>query len=339
MIAPFRNILFVLFAVWLSQTHAAGIHGTVSGVITRYSSVWKPRLYVSRIGSIDDLYNANASLRILQVPIDSKGRFSFSTREFGTTLQFYRLYVLPENKHVSECIQFAPRNFLLLLLNDTTSAHVVIPDAAAGLLYQVSGSTHTNTALAEFLNTFYGKSQPSDIDFRKTLRQYIAAHDPIVAAAAYRQMHFRDERLPKEERQFWRTQLSRLDEHYPQLSYTNDIRVSIARFNPSLLTGTYLFLLIGIILLLSLFLWFRYRRSRKKKVRPVSSDSERLALLTLRERTILKAITDGRSNQEIADELHIEVSTVKTHVRSIFRKLEIGSRKEAFRFMTPGEAL
>lgn len=51
--------------------------------------------------------------------------------------------------------------------------------------------------------------------------------------------------------------------------------------------------------------------------------------LTSREEEVLQLITDGYTNQEIADELFIECGTVKNHVHNILRKLEVNNRHEA----------
>ena len=54
-----------------------------------------------------------------------------------------------------------------------------------------------------------------------------------------------------------------------------------------------------------------------------------LATLTPREREVLELIGLGLSNQEIAHRLVIEVGTVKNHVHSILRKLDVTSRQAA----------
>ena len=51
--------------------------------------------------------------------------------------------------------------------------------------------------------------------------------------------------------------------------------------------------------------------------------------LSQRELEVLRLIATGLSNHEIAAELVVAVSTVKTHVKSIYRKLNVGSRFEA----------
>ena len=50
--------------------------------------------------------------------------------------------------------------------------------------------------------------------------------------------------------------------------------------------------------------------------------------LSVQERRIFELIKQGATNQDITNEVHIELSTVKTHVSNIFSKLKIKSRKE-----------
>ena len=51
-------------------------------------------------------------------------------------------------------------------------------------------------------------------------------------------------------------------------------------------------------------------------------------LLAQREAEVLPLLQQGRTNLQIALELHVGVETVRTHARSIYRKLGICSRRE-----------
>ena len=55
--------------------------------------------------------------------------------------------------------------------------------------------------------------------------------------------------------------------------------------------------------------------------------------LTPREREILELIGEGKTNQEIADHLVIELGTVKNHVHSILQKLDVDSRHKAAAYL------
>jgi DNA-binding NarL/FixJ family response regulator len=51
--------------------------------------------------------------------------------------------------------------------------------------------------------------------------------------------------------------------------------------------------------------------------------------LTEREIEVLKEIAVGASNQQIAENLHITVNTVKTHLKNILGKLQVDNRTQA----------
>jgi DNA-binding NarL/FixJ family response regulator len=53
--------------------------------------------------------------------------------------------------------------------------------------------------------------------------------------------------------------------------------------------------------------------------------------LTPREREVLRLITEGRRNTEIAEQLFIALPTVKVHVHRILKKMRVRNRREAAR--------
>jgi DNA-binding NarL/FixJ family response regulator len=57
--------------------------------------------------------------------------------------------------------------------------------------------------------------------------------------------------------------------------------------------------------------------------------ADRLAPLTGREREVLTLIARGRSNGEIAADLHLSAGTVRTHIGRIFAKLDLRDRVQA----------
>jgi DNA-binding NarL/FixJ family response regulator len=52
-------------------------------------------------------------------------------------------------------------------------------------------------------------------------------------------------------------------------------------------------------------------------------------VLTHREKEILQSIIEGQSNKEISQTLYVSVETVKSHIKSIYHKLQVKSRVEA----------
>ena len=62
--------------------------------------------------------------------------------------------------------------------------------------------------------------------------------------------------------------------------------------------------------------------------RPQRLAAQPLEPLTLREEEIVLTVARGRTNSEIAEELHISLSTVKTHLTSVMNKLGVRNRVE-----------
>jgi DNA-binding CsgD family transcriptional regulator len=91
----------------------------------------------------------------------------------------------------------------------------------------------------------------------------------------------------------------------------------------SLSVGAYSFL--GIVTILAVF-YAGYKltaESKKSLLGYLGSHG-----ISKREKDIVELIVSGHSNNEIADKLYISLSTVKSHLYSIYRKLGISSRME-----------
>jgi DNA-binding NarL/FixJ family response regulator len=66
-----------------------------------------------------------------------------------------------------------------------------------------------------------------------------------------------------------------------------------------------------------------------REVRSPESPETLMEPLTERETEVLTLLARGKANKQIARELFVAVSTVKTHVNNLYRKLNISSRTQA----------
>jgi DNA-binding NarL/FixJ family response regulator len=66
-----------------------------------------------------------------------------------------------------------------------------------------------------------------------------------------------------------------------------------------------------------------------ERVRGAQPDERRSGALNASQVSILRLISRGHSNREIAAEVHLSENTVKSHIQEIFRKLGVRNRVEA----------
>jgi DNA-binding NarL/FixJ family response regulator len=68
-----------------------------------------------------------------------------------------------------------------------------------------------------------------------------------------------------------------------------------------------------------------------RRTRPGKADATGIESLTARELQVARLVVDRKTNPEIAAELFLSLKTVETHLRNIFRKLDVSSRVELAR--------
>ncbi len=121
--------------------------------------------------------------------------------------------------------------------------------------------------------------------------------------------------------------LKALESKYPQASFTKLYQTEISADrelasyrNPgdSRVEIT-IYVLLAISVLLNLLLFIRWRKSRYRK-------NAALENLTRQERKIVDHILSDMSNKEIAEQLFVSVSTVKTHINNLNKKLGVSDR-------------
>ena len=87
----------------------------------------------------------------------------------------------------------------------------------------------------------------------------------------------------------------------------------------------YILLIIFLSLSLALNLWVAMRYLKNKKAQKIKLKEQ----LSKQEQVVLEHILQDKSNKDIAEALFLSVSTVKSHINAIFKKLNVQSRDEA----------
>ncbi len=100
-----------------------------------------------------------------------------------------------------------------------------------------------------------------------------------------------------------------------------------------MITFVVILLSLAIIGLILYFGEFRFEYKIEKNTKDIQEiNKSSLDCLSNTELNILKLVSEGKTNQEIADNLFISVHTVKKHISNIFKKLNIKSRIETRKF-------
>lgn len=121
--------------------------------------------------------------------------------------------------------------------------------------------------------------------------------------------------------------LTRLNSKYPNQPYTEQFKKELSadyfliRKPEKASTSNWIYIL-GVLLSLSLFTNAYFLFFKRKKA-PQENTS-----LTKQEQKVLDLILQNRTNKEIASEIFVSVSTVKTHINSIYKKLHVSNRDE-----------
>ena len=100
-----------------------------------------------------------------------------------------------------------------------------------------------------------------------------------------------------------------------QLIQNNDTPKPKNKFMLYLLYGGFIFLIIQVA-------YFKVQRRRRNLEKRMPEK------LTNQEQNVCNAIIEGKTNKEIASELFVSLSTVKTHVNNIYKKLNVKTREE-----------
>lgn len=73
----------------------------------------------------------------------------------------------------------------------------------------------------------------------------------------------------------------------------------------------------------------QWQKDAQPKSEKVLNKNVNIDVLTPKEKEVLALVAKGASNQEIADKLCVRDVTVKTHLNSIFKKLQVTNRTQA----------
>lgn len=287
---------------------------------------WDRTIHLSYIPTFEDRYAMSQDMIIAEAAIDSLGCFRLDLGFLPDRDQLYRLHLVKRgNFPTTLTIGGQHENHLFLLANGREDIHlqatsgsppfgtVTYPDTSLQARFQ-EVTDLVNQTEAEAAQSMAAKRQFMEQRLQEQLRTIgdTTSH-PLISLYAIYLSQFESNHTDYRDfyqayRQKWKDEDS---------AYFTAFRQKLpARINYLRIGG---FVLGGIALI---GLGFVLGRNRTPTNNPGLRD------LTVQERKIYGLLRQGATNQEISEACHIGISTVKSHVSSIYRKLNVKSRKD-----------
>lgn len=298
---------------------------TIRGMLS-LDSIWAPKLYVSKIRDLNDMYRSAEHLIIAQTEVKQLGDFEVVITPDRPGIQLIRLHVSEKgDPPATLIIDGARENHGFYAISPGENLVLDSNSRNSRLFNHFHSNGYTNRQLAHldaWIKTRETEQVLLDIPSRELktrkmiehLYQYSDTASNVLPAlfALVKADHGFNRKIILDK-------IVELEKRFGSHPYLNPYLPQ--NFNStdrwSLVGMTFLLIFTGILG----FWWFKRQGVRNK-----------IYQLSPQERKVASLLIEGKSNKEIAHELHVEVSTVKSHIYKLFNKLEIRSRNEVMQY-------
>ncbi len=320
--------LFIISANCFSQSQSKNeLHQSIEGKL-HLDPLWDPVVYLSYIPTFKDMNTMSNEMIIAETELDSSGHFVFETKSFPEEDKLYRLHVSKKDAPAASLIIGGKEENHMFFIANKNSGIYIENKEDKGLFYdyKISGYqpnkdfklihnlindddriSDTRTLKKEFVN--------KTIVYEELRHIADTSSHPIVSLYALTKSKFESSYL--ENQSFYESYLDKWK--HENSTYFKELRAKFPKKDKSI---TVWVILTGIVFFLLGFI-IHYVIGTKKK-----TSHKQLKLLSVQERKVYALLVEGKSNKEISEAFNIGISTVKSHVSSIYNKLNIKSRKD-----------
>lgn len=353
-----KNGIKFWLALFLSFGSVSGIAANISGKI-ELDNDWQPVLFMASINSPENLNVTSPDFIISKTFINPDGSFSFQNITLPTDPRFYRFYMIKTPGSMNEFGLTGERYFVHFILDNSSEIRFIAEtDSINFKVTSISGDTQ-NELLLNFQNIYFDKKEKFKTDISKAQKEFLSidienyirefvdtCSNSLVGLFALYQIEDKETDFLKNSDFYFDFQRN-LNQQFPGSIYSekydnllNDLvgfRQMVCEI-PGVIPkwkDTLIYVestLLALFLLIIIFLNVRLRKINSSQKNNVYSLEENIEKLTLKEKEILKLLSMGRTNKEIASELFIELSTVKSHLGRIYKQLNVAGRQEAIKY-------
>ena len=350
-----KKLVYIILSFFIaSSSSALEIKGTID-----LSEQWQPKVFLALLNSPNDIFVASPDFIIAETFINPDGSFEINTQSVPDDERFYRLYLVQGNNASVEFSATQNKNYFHLLLN--RQSEIVLSATTRNNSLEVrklDGSADTKV-IFDFDKKFEKKSRELSGVLPKAQSTFLSQeletfiHSVVTDASnpyvgLYALYHIEDKETDfLRNSDFYFNFQKRLEDELPVTPYTEaysallDELVGFREFvcempgvQPKwkdwLMIVEAVIILVLLVILTGLFQQLKKMRSLESD--PANNLKPLYEGLTLKQQEILSLLAAGKTNKEIAQELFVELSTVKTHINNIYRQLGVSTRKEAVDF-------
>lgn len=314
--------------------------------------------YLSIIRNWNDFQNINSFDIINKSELDSSGTFTFTGSELPDEQAFYRVHFAPSSNPT--LILGYPKNYFSFLLSNKDSIELTIKSQVLATVLQVKSTLEENdmfvplSIVLDYLKTqiFELSDLNTDDDNEKITKDQQSSGESYqtnqiqllegkrrtyllnviqqsdlaliqIYCAYYAKLNYKNDPLIFDRLAKGLKDKNYLESYSTSLSnyiLSNSYETILVKFRRWKMISIVLIVIVSMLIIYTV--WSIQKRSQAKS-KPSSNEQ-----LTSKEIQVYNLISEHKTNKEIADQLFISASTVKTHVNNIYRKLGIKSRQE-----------
>lgn len=336
-----KNLLF--YILFFTVANCYGQYSITGQIDAEQSKI----VYLSLLGFNEETMITNEQI-LFATKTDSNGNFKFEGQLLSEKNKLYRIHSNIREIDGLQLIRDSIRNNYRNFIFSNTDTVNFYSDNSNWF----SRMENSNPAdlewhkLKRFIHSFSNDfpvrnkeaREQSSNDLSLKLKRFSndSLSHPLVKLLAFNDIKsdgFNIENDYKENPEFYRELREELKEYYSGASYYLQFQDELSKTDYLVVQQKYEFhkrlnYILGLlVLVLILFSVFLFQKRDKSQSGEIQNGTEAVSL-TSQEQKIARLIISEKSNKEIANELFISLSTVKTHIRNLYAKLNVNSRNE-----------
>ncbi|GAA4276507.1 hypothetical protein GCM10022259_12310 [Aquimarina mytili] len=324
-----RNRYPIFIILFLINITIYGQHGVSGYVNIEHPEKWEQNVHLSQVHFEENTETYTATT-IASVPMTKEGFFAFDQNLFTSKNRIYKIHINPISTEERAIISNKIKNYKLFILSKNDSIYFNKGQNVFGDYKTTSNANLEWQKLKKFEARY--ENLTNDFDPKQYLLEtkgYVKDSLQILLVKLIGIKKLDDQNLlekdiranPKYYLDFLKElKSSDIDPNFylyleNKLTFVTK-EITTKKYNFSLWINA---IAVFIIVLLVFYIFKYQNRLRKNATK---------SALSKQEEKIRDLIVSGKSNKEIANELFISLSTVKTHITNIYSKLNISTRKE-----------